>query len=132
QSDFYMSNAEIPTGYCTPILISPNYSRPKIGIAHEALLGCEIARHVIEFKTYSRANVGLQTLREMCCYQLACKASNVRRLLLQCRCDVRREISVSGAIYQSAHCRWRYRFGDPSTRRIFDFPDAIVLKTPKR
>jgi hypothetical protein len=67
QSDFYMSNAEIPTGYCTPILISPNYSRPKIGLAHEALLGCKLIRHVIEFKTYSRANVGVQTLREMCC-----------------------------------------------------------------
>src|SRR6266576_2127358 len=40
QSDFYMSNAEIPTGCCTPILISPNYSWPKIGLAHEALLGC--------------------------------------------------------------------------------------------
>src|ERR1043166_6464782 len=51
QSDFYMSNAEIPTGYCTPVLISPNYSRPKICLAHETLLGCEIARHVIEFKT---------------------------------------------------------------------------------
>ena len=67
QSDFYMSNAEIPTGYCTPILISPNYSRPKICLAHEALLGYEIVRHVIEFKTNRRANVSVQTLREMCC-----------------------------------------------------------------
>lgn len=67
QSDFYMSNAEIPTGYCTPILISSNYARPKVCIAHEALVGYEIVQHVIEFKTYSRANVSVQTLTEMCC-----------------------------------------------------------------
>src|SRR5437764_10095970 len=117
QSDFYMSNAEIPTGYCTPILISPNYARPKICLTHEALLGCEIARHVIEFKTYSRANVGVQTLREMCCYQFACKAWNVGTLLLKCRSDLRSEVSARGTIYQSVHCRRRCRFGDPSTRR---------------
>src|SRR5436190_21821927 len=83
QSDFYMSNAEIPTGHCTPILISTNYSRPKICLAHEPLFGYEIARHVIEFNTDSRANVSVQTLWEMCCYQFACKAWNVRRLLLK-------------------------------------------------
>src|SRR5260370_27517639 len=132
QSDFYVSNAEIPTGYGTPIFISPNYSWPKIGLTHEALLGCEIVRHVMESKTYSRANVGVQSLREMRCYQFARKAWNVRRLLPKCRCDVWSEVSASGTIYQSARCRWRYRFGDPSTRGIFDFPDAIVLKTPKR
>ena len=31
QSDFYMSNAEIPTGYCTAILVSSDYSRPNSG-----------------------------------------------------------------------------------------------------
>ena len=43
-----------------------------------------------------------------------------------------REVSASGVIYQRARCRWRYRFGDQSTRRILHFPYAIVLKTPKR
>src|SRR5205823_1052012 len=119
---FYMSNAKIPTRYCTSVLISTNYSRPKICLAHESLFGGELVRHAIEFKTDSRANVGVQTLREMCCYQFACKAWNVGRLLLKCRCDLRSEVSASGAIYQSARCRWRCRFGDPSTRRIFNFP----------
>ena len=66
QSDFYMSNAEVPTGYCAAILVSSNYSRAKISLAHEALFGRELLRHVIEFKTDSCANVGVQSLREMC------------------------------------------------------------------
>ena len=61
QSHFYVSNAKIPTGYCAPILVSSNYSRPKICLAHEALFGRELLWHVIEFKTDSSANVGVQS-----------------------------------------------------------------------
>ena len=66
QSDFYISNAEVPTGYCAAILVSSNYSRAKIGLAHEPLFGRELLCHVIEFKTDSSANIGVQSCREMC------------------------------------------------------------------
>src|SRR5262249_690359 len=61
QSDFYISNAEVPTSNCTSILVSSNYSWAKICLAHEPLFGRELLRHVIEFKTDGRTNVGVQS-----------------------------------------------------------------------
>ena len=75
QSDFYVSNAEIPTGYRTPILVCSNYSRAKICLAHEPLFGRELLRHVIEFKTDSGANVARANFAGKC----AANSSRARR-----------------------------------------------------